>query len=287
MSNGYVKIFRKVLDNPNASNHLFLAVWSYLLLKASHKPYVMRIAGEDRTLCPGDLVCSCRKVAEFFDINKDTVNNIFNTMEKDSMIRRKMYARKTVISVLNWSSYQENPDASRDTSPDALPDTSPDTNKKKEERRYIDDDVNNRNSETKIASSEESETDKVINRNAREVLNKFNTIAGKRFRGAKNLESIRARLREGHSMEDMILVIEHKTEELKGTTNEPKWLNPTCLFRPSNFDRNLDRAVNKDEYAKREKMAEYRRMQIENPARAEELRRQMIEERKRNELIQS
>ena len=107
MSQGYVKIFRKVLDNPNASNHIYLAVWSYLLLKASHKHYVMRIAGEDRTLNPGDMVCSCRKVAEFFGINKDTVNNIFNTMERDSMIRRKMYARKTVISVVNWSSYQE------------------------------------------------------------------------------------------------------------------------------------------------------------------------------------
>ena len=275
------------MDNPNASNPYFLAVWYYLLLKASHKPFVMRIAGEDRVLGAGDLVCSCRQVAKFFNIDKDTVNRIFGTMEKDSMIRRKMYARKTVITVVNWSSYQENPDTNGDIRRDTLGDTLGDTNKKKEERRYIDDDVNNRNSESKIASSEESETDKVINRNAREVLNKFNTIAGKRFRGAKNLESIRARLREGHTMEDMILVIEHKTEELKGTTNEPKWLNPTCLFRPSNFDRNLDRAVNKDEYAKREKLAEYRRLQIENPARAEELRRELMEERKRNELIQS
>ena len=275
------------MDNPNASNPYFLAVWYYLLLKASHKPFVMRIAGEDRVLGAGDLVCSCRQVAKFFNIDKDTVNRIFGTMEKDSMIRRKMYARKTVITVVNWSSYQENPDTNGDIRRDTLGDTLGDTNKKKEERRYIDDDVNNRNSESKIASSEESETDKVINRNAREVLNKFNTIAGKRFRGAKNLESIRARLREGHTMEDMILVIEHKTEELKGTTNEPKWLNPTCLFRPSNFDRNLDRAVNKDEYAKREKLAEYRRMQVENPARARELKREMIEERKRNELIQS
>ena len=81
MAQGYVKIFRKVLDNPNSTNPVFLAVWSYLLLKATHKVYVMRISGEDRELKPGDLVCSCRQVAKFFDMDKDTTNRILVTME--------------------------------------------------------------------------------------------------------------------------------------------------------------------------------------------------------------
>ena len=230
MSQGYVKIFRKVLDNPNASNHIFLAVWSYLLLKASHKHYVMRIAGEDRTLNPGDMVCSCRKVAEFFGINKDTVNNIFNTMERDSMIRRKMYARKTVISVVNWSSYQEAADTSPDISPDTLPDTSPDTNKKKEERRDIDD------------SAKEDENDGTLIA-SREIMDEFNKRAGKRYKshaGSTHIATIRARLTDGYTKEELLEVIDHKVAELKGTENDAKWLNPTSMFRPQNIERNLD-----------------------------------------------
>ena len=286
MSNGYVKIFRKVLDNPNASNHLFLAVWSYLLLKASHKPYVMRIAGEDRVLNPGDLVCSCRKVAEFFNINKDTVNNIFNTMEKDSMIRRKMYARKTVISVLNWSSYQENPDTSRDISPDALPDTSPDTNKKKEERRKIDDRVKNQNAS--------SEKDKEALKLSKEVMAQFNQRAGKAFKdhaGSEHIKHIRARLNEGYTVEELIEVIDHKVKELKGTENEAKWLNPTTMFRPSNIERNLDFARTSDDMEIARLMKEYNQIKSSRPLDAEEIKEKVIKLREKkhgkNTVLQS
>ena len=276
MSNGYVKIFRKVLDNPNASNSYFLAVWSYLLLKASHKPYVMRIAGEDRILNPGDLVCSCRKVAEFFDINKDTVNNIFNTMEKDLMIRRKMYARKTVISVLNWSSYQENPDTSRDISPDALPDALPDTNKKKEERRKIDDSVKNQNAS--------SEKDKEALKLSKEVMAQFNQRAGKSYKdhaGSEHIKHIRARLNEGYTVEELIEVIDHKVKELKGTENEAKWLNPTTMFRPSNIERNLDFARTADDMEIARLMKEYNQIKSSRPLDAEEIKEKVIKLREK------
>ena len=230
MSQGYVKIFRKVLENPNASNPLFLAVWSYILLKASHKPYVMRIAGKDRALEAGDLVCSCRKIAEYFSINKDTANNILNTMENASMIRRTLYARKTVISVLKWSSYQSGPDALPDAPPDASWDTPPDTNKKKEERRDIDD------------SAKEDENDGTLIA-SREIMDEFNKRAGKRYKshaGSTHIATIRARLTDGYTKEELLEVIDHKVAELKGTENDAKWLNPTSMFRPQNIERNLD-----------------------------------------------
>jgi len=269
VSNGYVKIFRKVLDNPNASNHLFLAVWSYLLLKASHKPYVMRIAGEDRVLNAGDLVCSCRQVAKFFNIDKDTVNRIFGTMEKDSMIRRKMYSRKTVITVSNWSSYQDTPDTNGDTRRDTLGDTLGDTNKKKEERRKIDDRAKNQNAS--------SEKDKEALKLSKEVMAQFNQRAGKSYKdhaGSEHIKHIRARLNEGYTVEELIEVIDHKVKELKGTENEAKWLNPTTMFRPSNIERNLDFARTADDMEIARLIKECKRFETSNPAQA-----QVIEEK--------
>lgn len=275
MSLGYVKIFRKVLDNPNASNPLFLAVWNYLLLKASHKVYVMRIAGEDRELNPGDLVCSCRKVAEFFNINKDTVNRILATMEKDSMIRRKMYTRKTVITVLNWSSYQGNPDTLGDKRGDTPWDTPWDTNKKKEERRD-----DRRVKKPKNALSEKGLTA------AREVMAEFNQRAGKQYKdhaGSDHLTTIRARLEEGFTKEEMVEVIDHKVKELKGTENEAKWLNPTCMFRPANMERNLDWARSADNMEEAKLIKEFKHFEFSNPMEAQDIKQKIIDLRqKRN-----
>lgn len=273
MSGGYVKIFRKVLDNPNASNPVFLAIWSYILLKATHKPIVMRIHGEDRTLNPGDLVTSCRKIADFFRLDKDTVNRALNTMQNAQMIRRKMYTRKTVISVLNWSSYQLAPDTNGDTSGDTNGDTSGDTNKKKEERRKNhkgDDDAPDPHL---IAS--------------REILEEFNAKAEKNYKShaaSPHIKTIRARLNDGYSKEDMMEIIEHKVKELKGTKNDSKWLNPETLFRPKNIDRNLDFARKSDEMEEAELLERFKAIKQTHPLDAEEIRQKIlaIRERRKN-----
>ena len=269
MANGYVKVFRKVLDNPNATNPYFLAVWSYLLLRATHKVYVMRISGEDRELKPGDLVCSCRQVAKFFDMDKDTTNRILVTMEKASMIRRKMYTRKTVITVLNWSSYQDHPDTNGDTSGDTSGDTNGDTNKKIEDRRYILDSEK----KGKVGASKEKKDGGSLAK-AREVMDEFNQRAGKRYRshsGSDHLTTIRARLEEGFTKDEMLEVIDHKVKELKGTENESKWLNPTCIFRPQNIERNLDWARNADNIEIAKLTTEYRKHEQSNPAEAADI----------------
>ena len=57
MNNGYIKLHRKILDNPvvmKSTDHL--AVWMYLLLNATHKEYDTIIEGERITLQPGQLV---------------------------------------------------------------------------------------------------------------------------------------------------------------------------------------------------------------------------------------
>ena len=272
MKGGYVKIFRKVLDNPNASSPIFLAIWSYLLLKATHKPIVMRIAGEDRTLKPGELVCSCRQLAKFFSLDKDTVNRALNTMQTARMIRRKMYARKTVITVLNWSSYQEQTDTLGDKRGDTLGDKRGDTNKKKEERRYIDD-------------SEKTESEDKFLSASRVVMGEFNKRAGKRYKdhaGSTHIKAIRARLEDGYSHDELLEIIDHKVKELKGTENEAKWLNPTTLFRPANIERNLDYARTYLDMEEAKLVKEYRQVNSSmGNLEAEELKNKIMKIREK------
>ena len=269
MGQGYVKMFRKVLDNPNATNPMWLAVWNYLLLRATHKPVTMRISGKDRVLDPGELVCSCRKIADFFEINKDTVHRILVTMENDLMIRRKKYPRKTVVTVLNWDSYQSQQPV-EGTAKGTVEGTVVGTltrRKKKEEIKEHD-----------MAGGEKASREmEKLAPVAREVLAEFNKRAGKRFKGDANLETIRGRLREGFTKEEMIQVIDNKVKELKGTVNEPKWLTPICIFRKTNMDRNLMFALEGDRIKEINLQDEYRRVCNSDGYRAQKIREELAE----------
>jgi len=74
-------------------------------------------------------------------------------------------------------------------------------------------------------------------------MDEFNKRAGKRYKshaGSTHIATIRARLTDGYTKEELLEVIDHKVAELKGTENDAKWLNPTSMFRPQNIERNLD-----------------------------------------------
>jgi uncharacterized phage protein (TIGR02220 family) len=196
-------------------------------------------------------------------------------MEKDLMIRRTFHARKTVISVVNWSSYQDTQDTTRDISPDTPPDTPPDTNKKKEDRR---DDIGS--AKPKIASKEKASLEK-----ARGIMAEFNQRAGKSYRdhtSSEHLTTIRARLEDGFTKEEMIEIIDHKVKTLKGTEDECKWLNPTTLFRPQNFERNLDWARNADNVEIAKLRKEFREHEMSNPSQAADIRKKIMEIRQKN-----
>jgi uncharacterized phage protein (TIGR02220 family) len=272
---GYVKVFRKVLDNPNSTNPLWLAVWSYILLRASHKEYWMNFDGEMKQLEAGQLVCSSRQIARFFNTSKDTVNRILNVMEKGEMLRREVYNRKTVFTVLKWVDYQvvdTRTSHELATNRDANRDANRDTNKKIEDIN-IDD-----SAKTKKASKKKKEAGTLSK--AREVMAEFNARAGKDYKdhaSSEHLGHIRARFADGFTKEEMIEVIDHKVDELKGTENEAKWLNPSTLFKPRNFERNLDWARTKDSIKLAQLRKEYMACYKDDPFTADQLKRQMAD----------
>ena len=77
-----------------------------------------------------------------------------------------------------------------------------------------------------------------------DVLSYFNLTTGRNFNDINPtyIKSIKARKKEGYSMEDFKKVIDVKTEEWIDDPKMKKYLNPTTLFRPSNFDKSTETA---------------------------------------------
>ena len=107
MDNGWVKLHRCLLKNPvvmKDADHL--AVWIYLLLKASHKDFDIMYSGKKKTLVAGQLRASRQTIAREMQISESKVQRILKTFEIEQQIEQQTNFHDRVISILNWDKYQ-------------------------------------------------------------------------------------------------------------------------------------------------------------------------------------
>ena len=106
---GWVKIHRKLLDNPIVCKDTdYLAVWVYLLLNATYKPFEVLFKGKKITLVPGQLITGRKKIADDLKINESKVKRILIELESDQQIDRERSSQNSLISIVNWNKYQDN-----------------------------------------------------------------------------------------------------------------------------------------------------------------------------------
>lgn len=74
------------------------------------------------------------------------------------------------------------------------------------------------------------------------IIDYLNKRAGKNFRHttSETVKFINGRISEGYTIEDFKKVIDIKVEEWKGDPFGDKYLTPSTLFRPSNFEKYLN-----------------------------------------------
>lgn len=88
-----------------------------------------------------------------------------------------------------------------------------------------------------------------------EILNLLNELAGKRFKPIKsNLAPIKARLKDGYTVQELKEIVQVKTLEWKNNEVMNAHLCPTTLFRPSNTDKYINQIIaikkNPQQYAR-------------------------------------
>lgn len=104
---GWIKIYRKSMENPIFQKPNYWAVWSYLLLNANYRDNAFISRGQKHLIKRGQLLTSKRKIADHFGLSSSTVQLILKYLEVEHMIEQKPTAKYTVIEVKNYESYQE------------------------------------------------------------------------------------------------------------------------------------------------------------------------------------
>ena len=94
----------------------------------------------------------------------------------------------------------------------------------------------------------------MLKRDAIEILEHLNKTCNRHFRLTNtNLKFVLARLKEGNSVQDLKRVINYKYKVDTFFKENPKFLNPETLFRPSNFERYIEEVTT---YLEQKKAAE-------------------------------
>lgn len=113
---GWISIHRKIqdcwiwqIDKPFDER----SAWIDLLLTANHKDVKIPFNGELTLVKRSQLVTSVRKLSERWKWNKDKVLKFLRLLESDGMIKRESDKLRTLITIENYTFYQDDADSER------------------------------------------------------------------------------------------------------------------------------------------------------------------------------
>lgn len=106
---GWIKLHRCLLHNPLVMKDAdYLAVWCYILLKATHKDYPALFGDKKIILKPGQLITGRIALSKQLHISQSKVYRILKCYESEHQLEIKVNNKGSLITIVNWELYQDN-----------------------------------------------------------------------------------------------------------------------------------------------------------------------------------
>lgn len=116
---GFVVMQRAVLDHPLFRGDLArLGAWSWLIMRACWKPTRFDVQGKTLKLERGQLCVSIRQMAQEWGWSKSAVDRFITRLKTETMIETEAGHGRLVITICNYSQYQDLEKPKRDTNRD-------------------------------------------------------------------------------------------------------------------------------------------------------------------------
>jgi hypothetical protein len=105
---GYIKLYRSLLDNPMVNKSDYASLWIHLLLMANHKETTFIFNNKKETLKAGQLITGRKKLSKITGVSQSQVYKILKYLEMEQQIEQQSNSHFTTITILNWDKYQGN-----------------------------------------------------------------------------------------------------------------------------------------------------------------------------------
>jgi hypothetical protein len=104
--NGWIKLHRKVIDNPIFDKPELFKLFVYCLLAAGHEEKKIIWNGKEEILPKGSFITGREKLSKELKQSESMVRRNLKILENISVITRKSTNKYTVINVVNYGIYQ-------------------------------------------------------------------------------------------------------------------------------------------------------------------------------------
>ena len=111
MADGWIKLYRGLLESEVMSDDWLCRLWIVLLLKANSRRGVFKGV----TIEPGSFAFSYRVLSEYLGVSPNRLRRGLKKLEKSGQISVKATRDFSTVSVYNWSVYQSTDGEGRDT----------------------------------------------------------------------------------------------------------------------------------------------------------------------------
>ncbi len=105
-SQGFVLMWRSIIDTAIWSNPKLLKVYQWCYFRANFKPVEEYKGLRKVNLTPGEFITSFPHAAEQLNMSQGTVYNYINLLKAERIIERTSYNKYTIITILNWNDLQ-------------------------------------------------------------------------------------------------------------------------------------------------------------------------------------
>lgn len=106
---GWIKLHRKIRDNPIYEKGDYFRVWIELLLLANHSEETSFIWNNKKQILKrGQLLTGENKLSKKLRISRNTVHRILEYLKNEHQIEQQATNRFSIITIVNWDCYQIN-----------------------------------------------------------------------------------------------------------------------------------------------------------------------------------
>lgn len=104
--NGWIRLYRQLLESPVFENEKALKIWIWCLLKATHTDREQLVGLKVVNLQKGQFIFGRKKASEELNINENTIYKYIKMLEQLEMITTNSNTKFTIITIRKWDEYQ-------------------------------------------------------------------------------------------------------------------------------------------------------------------------------------
>lgn len=106
MSDGWIKLNRRLLQSLCFQNRELLQLWVWLLLSVNHAGAKVLIGNQVVDVKPGQLVTGRNKISTALNLNSSKIERLLNVLEIEHQIEQQTFTKYRIISISKWDKYQ-------------------------------------------------------------------------------------------------------------------------------------------------------------------------------------